>query len=42
MEKKLLEINDLIAAYLKPRMENDFGVNMKGFDLATIDVDKER
>jgi membrane protease subunit (stomatin/prohibitin family) len=41
MEKKLLEINDLIAAYLKPRMENDFGVNMKGFDLATIDVDKE-
>jgi len=41
MEKKLLEINDLIAAYLKPRMENDFGVNMKGFDLANIDVDKE-
>ena len=41
MEKKLLEINDLIAAYLKPRMENDFGVNIKGFDLATIDVDKE-
>lgn len=41
MEKKLLEINDLIAEYLKPRMENDFGVNMKGFDLATIDVDKE-
>jgi membrane protease subunit (stomatin/prohibitin family) len=41
MERKLLEINDLIAAYLKPRMENDFGVNMKGFDLATIDVDKE-
>jgi membrane protease subunit (stomatin/prohibitin family) len=41
MEKKLLEINDLIAAYLKPRLENDFGVNMKGFDLANIDVDKE-
>ena len=41
MEKKLLEINDLIVAYLKPRLENDFGVNMKGFDLATIEVDKE-
>ena len=41
MEKKLLEINDLIAAYLKPRLENDFGVNLKGFDLATIEVDKE-
>ena len=41
MEKKLIEINDLVEAYLKPRMENDFGVNLKGFDLATIDVDKE-
>jgi membrane protease subunit (stomatin/prohibitin family) len=41
MEKKLLEINDLIVAYLKPRLENDFGVNMKGFDLASIEVDKE-
>lgn len=41
MERKLLEINEIIAAYLKPRLENDFGVNMKGFDLATIDVDKE-
>jgi membrane protease subunit (stomatin/prohibitin family) len=41
MEKKILEINDLIAAYLKPRLENDFGVNLKGFDLATIEVDKE-
>jgi membrane protease subunit (stomatin/prohibitin family) len=41
MERKLLEINEIIAAYLKPRLENDFGVNMKGFDLATIEVDKE-
>ena len=41
MERKLLDINDLIAAKLKSRLESDFGVNMKGFDLATIDVDKE-
>jgi hypothetical protein len=41
MERKLLEINDLISAYLKSRLENDFGVNMKGFDLAAIEVDKE-
>jgi membrane protease subunit (stomatin/prohibitin family) len=41
MERKLLEINDLISAYLKPRLENDFGVNLKGFDLAAIEVDKE-
>ena len=41
MEKKILEINDLVAAYLKPRLENDFGVNMKGLDLANIEPDKE-
>ena len=41
MERKLLDINDLIASKLKARLEADFGVNMKGFDLATIDVDKE-
>ena len=41
MERKLLDINDLIAAKLSARLESDFGVNMKGFDLASIDVDKE-
>jgi len=41
MERKLLDINDLISARLKARLEGDFGVNMKGFDLANIDVDKE-
>jgi membrane protease subunit (stomatin/prohibitin family) len=41
MERKLLDINDLIAEKLKSRLEADFGVNMKGFDLAAIEVDKE-
>jgi membrane protease subunit (stomatin/prohibitin family) len=41
MERKLLEINEIIASYLKPRLENDFGVKMKSFDLASIEVDKE-
>jgi membrane protease subunit (stomatin/prohibitin family) len=41
MERKILEINDIISGYLKSRLENDFGVNMKGFDLAAIEVDKE-
>jgi membrane protease subunit (stomatin/prohibitin family) len=41
MERKILEINELIAAYLKPRLENDFGVNMKGLDITAIEVDKE-
>ena len=41
MERKLLDINDLIAAKLSVRLETDFGINMKGFDLAAIEVDKE-
>lgn len=41
MEKKLLEINDFVANYLKPRLENDFGVNMKALDISAIEPDKE-
>ena len=41
MERKILEINDIISGYLKSRFENDFGINMKGFDLSAIRVDKE-
>lgn len=41
MEKKLLEINDLIVSHLKPRVKDDFGVNLKGFDLAALEVDRE-
>lgn len=41
MERKILEINDIVAAYLKLRLENDFGVNMKSLDIAHIEPDKE-
>ena len=41
METKILEINDIISGYLKSRLENDFGINMKGFDLSAIEADKE-
>ena len=41
MERQLLQINDYVVAYLKPRLENDFGVNLKGLDISTIEVDKE-
>lgn len=41
MEKKILEINDIVAAYLKPRFENDFGVNLKALDLSAVEPDKE-
>lgn len=41
MERKILEINTIVEQYLKPRMENDFGVNLKGLDIASIEPDKE-
>lgn len=41
IERKILEIGDLISARLKQRLVEDFGVNLKGFDLAAIEVDKE-
>ena len=41
MERQLLEINDRISNYLKPRMEGDFGVNMKALDIGTLEIDKE-
>jgi membrane protease subunit (stomatin/prohibitin family) len=41
MERKIFEINDLVGKHLGTRLENDFGVNMKGLDIASIEVDKE-
>ena len=41
MERKILEVNDIVTQYLKPRLENDFGVNMKAIDISAIEVDKE-
>lgn len=41
MERKILEINDLIEPKVKSILENDFGVNCKRIDIATIEFDKE-
>ena len=41
MERKILEINDLVAKHLGARLETDFGVNMKGLDIANLEIDKE-
>lgn len=41
MERKILDINDYVSEYLKTRLEKDFGVNMKGLDIASIEPDKE-
>lgn len=41
MERKILEINDVISPRLKDSLENVFGVNMKLLDVSSIEIDKE-
>ena len=41
MERQILNINNKVEEYLKPRIENDFGVNLKGLDIAALEIDKE-
>ena len=41
MENQILAINDRVQAYLKPRLENDFGVELRGLDISTLEIDKE-
>lgn len=40
IERKLLDINELIAPRIAQAFQDDFGVNLVRFDLATIEVDK--
>ena len=41
LERKVVEISDLIQARLKPIFEDDFGVNLKRLDVSAIEIDKE-
>ncbi len=41
MERQILTINERVEGYLKPRIENDFGVNLKGLDISSMEIDKE-
>jgi membrane protease subunit (stomatin/prohibitin family) len=41
IERKVLEINELIQPQLKKALEEDYGVNLKRLDISAIDVDKE-
>jgi len=41
MESRILDINTQVEQYLKPRLEGDFGVNLKALDISAIDVDKD-
>ena len=41
MENQILVINDRVQNYLKPRLEGDFGVNLKALDIGALEIDKE-
>ena len=41
MERKILQINEIIEQYLKPRLQNDFGVIVSALDIGAIEPDKE-
>ena len=41
MENQIIAINDRVQEYLKPRLEGDFGVNMKAIDIGALEIDKE-
>lgn len=41
METQILTISDRIENYLKPRIEGDFGVNMKRLDIGSVVIDKD-
>lgn len=41
MERQILGINERVEGYLKPRIENDFGVNLKGLDISALEIDKD-
>lgn len=41
MERQILNINERVGDYLKPRIETDFGVNLKGLDISSLEIDKD-
>ena len=41
MERKILEINTIVEQSLKPRLEDNFGVNLRALDIAAVEPDKE-
>lgn len=41
MESQILTISDRIENFLKPRIEGDFGVNMKRLDIGSLVIDKD-
>lgn len=41
IESKIIQINEIIESYMRPKLEGVFGVTVKSFDISTIEIDKE-
>lgn len=41
LERKILQINELVENYIKPRFQNEFGVLVSSVDIEAIEVDKD-
>lgn len=41
IERKVVEVSDMVQSRLSGIFENDFGVNLKRFDISAIEIDKE-
>ena len=41
IERKILEVNELLQAYLQPRLESEFGIKVSSIDVSDVEIDKE-
>ena len=40
MERRILQVNDIVQQYVEPKFSNTYGVELKSFDITDLDVDK--
>lgn len=40
MERRLLQVNDLVQQYIQPKLSDVYGVTLKDFNISELDVDK--
>ena len=41
IERQISAVNDRVTEKVKPRLEGDFGVNLKAIDISAVEIDKE-
>lgn len=40
MERRLLQVNELVEQYIKPKLADVYGITLKDFNISELDVDK--